>query len=199
MMMNQAVKNAFKKKRDRKWDKMYWMIDVHDTILAGEYSSTQSYNPSKEAVEVLKWLWDRDDMVVLIWTSSYHKDFERMAKWFWKTHGIGFDYFNENPECGNTDYAEFETKPYFNILLDDKAGFDIKKDWRKIRDALVEEGVWFNNTFNLYQDNDPDTPVKCNHCSGIEFKKVNLYLRESRCVNCGWNIIENHLKHIDIN
>ena len=141
-MIEHAIKSAFKKRKERGWDKTYVMIDVHDTILKGEYSSAQSYDPPKEAVEVLKWLSDRKDMVIIIWTSSYAKDYQKLKEWFWDTHQIKFDYHNENPECGNTEYAEFTTKPYFNILIEDKCGFQMETDWKKVKDTLVEIGQW---------------------------------------------------------
>jgi hypothetical protein len=158
-MISDAIKSAFKKCKERGWDKMYWMIDVHDTILKGEYSSNQSYNPPPDAIEVLKWLSDRDDMVIIIWTSSYAKDYDRLKDWFWNTHGIYFDYHNENPECGNTEYAEFTTKPYFNILVEDRAGFCYIRDWKVIKDTLIELGEW-----STYETTTSQTRIrKVNH------------------------------------
>lgn len=52
------------------------------------------------------------------------------------------DDHNENPECGNTDYADFTTKPYFNILLDDKAGMEMNSDWSLVKSELQRIGEW---------------------------------------------------------
>lgn len=139
-MISDAIISAFKKKQERGWDKIYWMIDVHDTILKGEYSSFQDYNPPKEAIEVLKMLSSSASHVIIIWTSSYAKDYKRLSKWVHDVHGIKFDYHNENPECENTELAEFTSKFYFNIGLDDKFGFDISKDWLEIKKTLIELG-----------------------------------------------------------
>jgi adenine C2-methylase RlmN of 23S rRNA A2503 and tRNA A37 len=131
-MIRDAIYSAFDKMKARGWTTMYWAIDVHDTILKGHYASDQSYSLYPYAAKVLKWISDQPDMKIIIFTSSYAADYERLSKWFWETHGIKFDYLNENPECGNTDYADFGSKFYFNVLLDDKAGFDPEKDWKTI-------------------------------------------------------------------
>ena len=140
-MISDAIKSAFKKRKERKWDKMYWCIDVHDTILKGEYSSNQTYNPSPDAIEILEWLTKREDMVIIIWTSSYGPDYDNLHSWFLDNTNIKFNYFNHNPECGDTDYAQFNEKFYFKILLDDKAGF-VESDWKVIKETLIELGEW---------------------------------------------------------
>ena len=43
-------------------------------------------------------------------------------------------YFNENPEIPSTATGDFSMKPYFNVLLDDKAGHR-PKDWQVVVDA----------------------------------------------------------------
>jgi len=141
-MISRAIKSAFEKKKARGWKKMYISIDVHDTIFSGKYSSDQSYDPSDDAISVLKWMSNRDDVVIIIWTSSYAKDYQKLKNWFWDTHQIKFDYHNENPECENSEYAEFTSKFYTNLIIDDKAGFDITVDWKEIKDTLIEIGEW---------------------------------------------------------
>lgn len=46
--------------------------------------------------------------------------------------GVKFAYINENPECINTDYADFNSKMYFSVGLDDKFGFIPEEDWKPI-------------------------------------------------------------------
>jgi hypothetical protein len=36
---------------------------------------------------------------------------------------------NKNPEVKSTTYGYYEDKPYFNVLFEDKAGFDATEDW----------------------------------------------------------------------
>lgn len=136
------IERAFKQKKERGWDTIYWMIDIHETIFEGKYCSDQEFTVSDDCIEVLKWISDRNDQKIIIWTSSYAQHFEDVKKWFVVNHKIWLDYHNCNPECGNTDYADFTTKPYFNILLDDKAGFRMEIDWKLIKAKLIDIGEW---------------------------------------------------------
>ena len=49
------------------------------------------------------------------------------------------DLINNNPEFKKTDICDFTEKFYFDILLDDKAGFEGEKDWKDIYNFLIEE------------------------------------------------------------
>ena len=57
-------------------------------------------------------------------------------------YGIEFDYINENPECKDTALCSFAQKFFFDILLEDKAGFVGETDWIEIQDALIRMGEW---------------------------------------------------------
>ena len=46
-----------------------------------------------------------------------------------------FDYFNENPEVKNTATGDFSMKIYFNVMIDDKAGFE-KSDWENVVESV---------------------------------------------------------------
>jgi hypothetical protein len=140
-MISNAIRSAFRKMKERGWTTMYWAIDVHDTILPGKYASDQEYEPYAGCVEVLKWLSDNPCMRIIIFTSSSLADYEKLKEWMLNRHGIRFDYLNENPECPNTDYADFSGKFYFNVLIDDKAGFDPATGWREISRTLMELGA----------------------------------------------------------
>jgi hypothetical protein len=36
---------------------------------------------------------------------------------------------NKNPNVENNAYGYYRDKPYFNVLFEDKAGFDAEEDW----------------------------------------------------------------------
>jgi hypothetical protein len=105
------------------------MVDLHDTVFPGKYASDQDFDVYDGAIEVLKYVSDRTDMKIIIWTSSYWAHYTEVKEFFDKEHSITVDYHNENPECKSTELADFDTKPYFNILLDDKASFCGDYDW----------------------------------------------------------------------
>ena len=56
-------------------------------------------------------------------------------------YGIKFDYINENPLEVNSELSDFSKKFYFNILLDDKAGFYPKEDWQIVLDFFLRHEV----------------------------------------------------------
>jgi hypothetical protein len=54
-----------------------------------------------------------------------------VVEWL-KSYNIHIKYVNENPLEKDTEYASFVKKPYFSIVLDDKAGFDPNHDWNEL-------------------------------------------------------------------
>lgn len=133
------VERAFKMKAERGWDTIYVAIDLHATIIQ-PYRDRIEFYPG--AIEVLNWFNARKDFKIILWTSSHVADvaiFRQLAE---KEHGIKFDYVNENPLERNSKLACFDEKFYFNILLDDKAGFDGETDWLRIKEALIAIGEW---------------------------------------------------------
>ncbi|MEI8223902.1 MAG: hypothetical protein WCG20_02145 [bacterium] len=126
----------FVKARTREWDKIYIFVDLHDTVLGSSYTGGDiSRNFFDGALATLQALSARKDIVLVIYTSSKDDHVEQYKAMFEKL-GIIFTYVNENPEQGNTHYADFSKKPYMNLILDDKAGFDPKKHWSLLLEAV---------------------------------------------------------------
>ncbi len=135
------IERAFKWKKERGWDTLYIAVDFHDCLFPGKYSTDQELILAPYAGSVLRWATLRPDIKLIAFTCSYAKDFKRVNA-FLNTHGINFNFLNCNPECGNTELASFSKKFYFNILLDDKAGFECETDWLLIINELKRIGEW---------------------------------------------------------
>lgn len=136
MSLKKAIKKEFKKMESRGWDKIFWMVDFHDTIMPGSYTKDDGdvdFYP--HATDVLKTLTDRKDICLILWTSSYEDYLEKHITRM-KDMGIKFEYFNENPQCESDDLCDFSGKFYFNVVLEDKAGFDGTEDWKMIKKLL---------------------------------------------------------------
>ena len=132
------IYNSFVKMEQKKWPKLYWLIDVHNTIINGTYKKDMdNVKLYPYAGEVLRRLTDMDDMVLILWTSSYPEYVADFREWLDKEFSIRIDYFNENPECQNTETADLSKKFYYDILLDDKAGFDAEEDWWAVLNELL--------------------------------------------------------------
>ncbi len=138
-----AVKRFYGDKDKRGWDKGYFFIDLHGTVLKPNYTAgkipKEFYPYAKETLQLLTKL---NDIVLIMYTCSHQHEIEEYIKFF-KSHNIEFKYINENPEI-LTDidgYGCYDKKPYINVLLDDKAGFDCDKDWEKILFFMKNNGI----------------------------------------------------------
>lgn len=133
--ITKLFQEAFEKKRKRNWEKIYVLVDLHDTIVHGVYDKEQDFKfISADCIEVLKQMTERKDICLILWTSTYIKELLKFSK-FVENEGIDFDWFNKNPEELSTKYADFSHKFYFNVIIDDKAGFE-PSDWGELRENL---------------------------------------------------------------
>jgi len=133
-MITDVLIKAFETAKKRGWDRIFIAIDIHDTMIKANYEAnsipTEFY---PYCIEVLQKLTKRSDIKLILYTCSHPHEIEQYTELF-KSHDIVFDYVNENPEV-KTDlngYGNYEKKPYFNVLMDDKAGFNPKTAWRTI-------------------------------------------------------------------
>lgn len=133
------IANSFKTKKKRGWDRTFWAIDIHDTICKSTYKPNVSeYRFFKGAKKILQYLSKREDIVLILSTCSHGKAIFEIECWLAK-NGIYFRYINCNPEVGNNKLSNFGDKYYFNVLLDDKAGFEGYRDWRLVEHELEKE------------------------------------------------------------
>jgi hypothetical protein len=90
------------------------------------------------AKETLQLLTNRPDIKMILWTSSFPYEIDRYISQF-KEDKIVFDAVNQNPgissKTGNFGY--YEDKFYFNVLFDDKAGFNPNLEWKLVYDYLT--------------------------------------------------------------
>ena len=144
-MLQDAIKRAFEKKIKRgweKWPRLFWAIDLHDVIIPGTYTrNNEGRCLYPHAEEVLRWLTDRKDMCIILYTSSHQDAIDDILAWLNKYH-IRFDYVNCNPESTNNDLCDFSAKIYLDIMLEDKAGFEGMSDWLVVKETLIELGEW---------------------------------------------------------
>jgi len=144
-MIGDAVKNAFRKKRERGWDKwpkVFWAIDLHDVIIPGTYTrNNEGREFYPDGKEVLQWLTNRKDMCLILYTSSHKDSIADILNWLMQ-YNIRFDHVNKNPECKDTTLCSFADKFYFDVMLEDKAGFNGNSGWLDIKNALIELGEW---------------------------------------------------------
>ena len=150
MALRHAIERAFRKKIQggwHKWPRLFILIDLHDVIIPGTYTRNNEGRAFfNGAEEVLRWLTNRKDMCLILWTSSHKDSTDDILAWMAKS-GIKFDYVNENPECPSNELLDTSSKIYMDLLLDDKAGFNGETDWLEIKNVLVELGQWDRTSF----------------------------------------------------
>ncbi len=131
-MITKAIRNCLNNARMKSWDKTYWAFDIHGTILHPTFKSgvvsTEFYPFAKEVMQLLS---KREDIVRILYTCSFPLEIVEYIEYF-KKHDIHFHYVNENPDVCTGAYGHYENKFYFNVLFEDKAGFDPLTDWEDV-------------------------------------------------------------------
>ena len=132
--LNNAINKAFQIRIKRNWDHIYFAVDIHDTIVQSNYTAgnipTEFYPVAMEALQILT---ERKDVKLIMYTCSHPHEIQQYLDFF-ESNGIHFDFVNENTDV-KTDmegYGNYDKKPYFNVLLDDKAGFNPYEDWEMV-------------------------------------------------------------------
>lgn len=139
-------------KRHESWNYVYYAFDLHGTVIVPNYKTgeipKEFYPHAKETLQMLS---KREDIVMYIYTCSHPHEQEQYVEYF-KSLGINFRWVNENPEVEtqNNGYGYYEDKPYFNVLFEDKAGFDPNKDWEDVLDYFrCKESLWLRIIVNV--------------------------------------------------
>lgn len=117
---------------------IYIMVDVHNTILKPTFDKKETFEYFPYAKETLKLLSEKENIKLIMWTSSYDEKIQMYLKHF-EENGIIFNFVNENKEYGNVSFACFDTKFYYDIGIDDKFGFDAEHDWKEIYTFLTKK------------------------------------------------------------
>ena len=138
MSIVDAFENAFLRNQEKGWEKIYVIVDIHDTILHACYDKGESYDYFPLAKEALQKMSSRDDICLILWSGSPLEILATYRDRF-AADGIRFEYINENPEVTNSTFQNFDKKLYFNVGIDDRFGFDPETDWGRVIEALASQ------------------------------------------------------------
>jgi hypothetical protein len=135
-----VIERQFDKQMRQQWYETYWLIDMHGVIIRPNHKddlpNRLDFYPF--ALDSLVLLTNRSDIRMILYTCSYDYQIRHYINLL-RLHHIEFDYINENPEIGEGDVGCYDAKPYFDVYLDDKAGFNAEVEWRNIHDFLRED------------------------------------------------------------
>lgn len=132
MDLKRAILKAYLTAQQRGWDTIYVMVDAHDTLCDSNYRDASApFYPN--AIEALRKICSFPEIYLILWTSCYPSEgpkyTDRLA-----AEGVYFRGLNETL-VENTKTGDFTKKPYFSILIDDKAGFD-PSTWNEVYQTL---------------------------------------------------------------
>ena len=131
-MITKAIQRCLDDAKRKRWDKTYWAFDIHGTLLLPTFKtgvvSTEFYPYAKETMQILS---RQKNIIKILFTCSYPEEMVKYLDYFNK-HEIYFNYVNKNPDICAGAYGYYENKFYFNVLFEDKAGFDPLTDWEQV-------------------------------------------------------------------
>lgn len=133
-MLITFIRKMFDHSFSKEWYETYWAIDLHGTIIKPNYKDVTypaEYYP--HAKKVLQMMSKRPDIKLILFTSSFPNEIEEYLKKF-KEDEIIFDAVNENPGISskNGNFGYYDKKFYFNVMIEDKAGFDPETEWEQL-------------------------------------------------------------------
>ena len=135
----ELFENAFIRAEEKSWDRIAVAVDLHGTVLKSNYSHALADEFYPFAEEALVALSRQSDVLLYMYscTPSILKD---MYNTMLRSKGIHI-YPSPKDVHALMDvqaslYQSFNDKPYFNVLLEDKAGFDPNHDWEVLLNYL---------------------------------------------------------------
>jgi hypothetical protein len=146
-MIHNAIKNAYEQFNLRGWDKIYFALDIHGTVADSDYK-TSSRELYRTAVEPLQVISNLPEVDIILFSCCYPADYDKYYELF-DRNGILIKDFNKNSEVHNTKTGCFDSKFYFNIVADDKAGFEPWM-WPSVRDAFLNYRQFNKRILELY-------------------------------------------------
>ena len=135
MNITKVFEKEFARMKEKNWDCIYVLVDIHGTIFVPSYNNEETYEFYPFAKEALQMLSERKDVKIILWSSTDRKTLNKYHIELCN-NDIYVDFFNVNPEVDGSDCdiktASFKHKPYFNIGIDDRFGFEPETDWERI-------------------------------------------------------------------
>lgn len=150
-MFRNALLKSFEKAKVDLVDKFYIAINIENAIFKDpENNNMYCYpiDPYKNAIEILSKISKRDD-IKIIFISNIDNYFISKIFHFLKKNGLESNYlFGENPEVTYANKKYFKPNNfYYNILLDERSGFNPTIDW-VVLDEFLDKNKYHSNAVN---------------------------------------------------
>lgn len=181
-MNTETIIRTHKRFKEKGYANWYWAIDVHDVIFKGNYKRDSDLTWVPNAKRALKIMATIPEIKVILWTSSHEDEIKRIVNKIETETGLKIFSVNGNPDFSKDDLCNFYDKFCFDILLDDKAGFNYYNGWEQVIETLIDLGYGLPK-FEL------DTPIGENKWINLKCRKMSfggktydyIYSHETRC------------------
>ena len=135
MAIEHAIQRALKRRKEKNYPITYIAVDMHGVILRPDYKENSfGGDPYPGALETLRYLSMREDIYLILFTSTRKDQIDKALDYF-DENGINFDNVNDS-DIKDDDLCMFDKKFYFDIMLDDKAGFNGETDWKIVFEEI---------------------------------------------------------------
>ena len=135
MIFPRLIKKALLLKEERGWDHIAIAVDLHGTVFKSTYAPGLATEYYPHAKECLQELTKRPEILMYMYTGTPEALRYKYESVFFQ-HNIDIDVdagaIMKKMNIKNNEFQNFNDKPYFNVLLEDKAGFDPMMDWLDI-------------------------------------------------------------------
>lgn len=132
MIHKATFDKAFERMEEKSWSHIAVAVDLHDTVFKSNYSEELATEFYPHALESLRLMSDDPHIMMYMYTCTPPK-IRQQYREFLASKGINMSTHPEDVmgamKIRANNFQAFDTKPYFNVLLDDKAGFDPDRDW----------------------------------------------------------------------
>lgn len=190
MNLDTVIRNAYIYNKKVGRDKIFISVDIHDTIAQANYADEMP-EVIETAMDALRKLNKFPEIVLILFSSSYNH--EQYISYFIH-HGVRFKYFNENPEVCDTKTGDFSKKFFYNVLIDDKAGFELS-DWDVVVDSITKHR-------SVFETQDPEGNEEDPYVLGYQFTVTSSkgdiqygpYLDKERAINRRDELIKENLR-----
>jgi hypothetical protein len=133
------VQKMFEHAFQKEWFETYWAIDLHGVVIYPNHTKDKKkvvyYPYAKETLQILTL---RPDIIMFTYTASYPEQLSGYLEQF-INDDIRFNFINENPDISESKghFGCFDKKPYYNVVFEDKAGFDPFNDWEPLYELFT--------------------------------------------------------------
>ena len=140
--MRKTINRSYARYKQKGYQYWYWALDVHDVVFKGDYKVDCALQWLPNAKRALKIIATIPEIKIILFTSTRKDKTQAIIDKLKNETGLEVYGVNENPDF-QTDpgnLCEFDKKFCFDLMFDDKAGFDVNDNaWEEVVATLITD------------------------------------------------------------